>query len=164
MKKHTILFFSILMTGIVLTGCERPAKETEKATETAVVTESETTVAEKISETEPVTETTVSTPDSGDENVSSPEDSQDIKSQESADLEEYEEVIVTDSIDEEEEYFQCPYCAHWFTGDVYESHVQEERENDPSGGETEEEMVQCPDCGEWFEAGNVFRNHICSGR
>lgn len=31
-------------------------------------------------------------------------------------------------------------------------------------GRSEPEMVQCELCGGWYEAGNVFRNHICSGR
>lgn len=26
------------------------------------------------------------------------------------------------------------------------------------------EYVQCPDCGNWYEAGNVYRNHYCTGR
>ena len=28
---------------------------------------------------------------------------------------------------------------------------------------TEAEKVQCDACGGWYEAGNIFRNHICSG-
>ena len=32
-----------------------------------------------------------------------------------------------------------------------------------SGAEEPAELVQCELCGGWYEAGNVFRNHICSG-
>lgn len=31
-------------------------------------------------------------------------------------------------------------------------------------GKSQPEMVQCELCGGWYEAGNEFRNHICSGR
>ena len=31
-------------------------------------------------------------------------------------------------------------------------------------GSSQPEMVYCERCGGWYEAGNVFRNHICSGR
>lgn len=71
----------------------------------------------------------------------------------------------------EEEMMQCPYCAHWFSTvpdddlwNPYDRHMLEERESDAAGGQTEADMVQCPDCGNWYEAGNVFRNHICTGR
>lgn len=66
---------------------------------------------------------------------------------------------------------KCPYCGYWFSAETdgtsaspYELHVAEERANDPAGGQTEQEMVQCPDCGNWYESGNIFRNHICTGR
>ena len=31
-------------------------------------------------------------------------------------------------------------------------------------GKSQPEMVYCELCGGWYEAGNVFRNHICSGK
>lgn len=71
----------------------------------------------------------------------------------------------------EEEYLQCPYCAEWFSAqpdgglwNPYDRHMLEEREQNPGGQETEQEMAQCPDCLNWYETGNIFRNHICSGR
>lgn len=71
----------------------------------------------------------------------------------------------------EEEMMQCPYCAHWFSTvpdddlwNPYDRHMLEERESDAAGGQTEADMVQCPDCKNWYEAGNVFRNHLCTGQ
>ena len=70
----------------------------------------------------------------------------------------------------EEEYMQCPYCAHWFSTlpdgglwNPYDRHMMEEREKDAGSGMTETELVQCENCGNWYPAGNVFRNHICEG-
>lgn len=70
----------------------------------------------------------------------------------------------------EEEYVQCPYCAHWFStlddgnGSAYDRHLAEERATDSAHGLTEAELAECPDCGNWYPTGNVFRNHICEGR
>lgn len=75
----------------------------------------------------------------------------------------------------EEEYMQCPYCGEWFYAqpdgglwNPYDRHVLSERDRIEGGYEAEssaeQAMAQCPDCLNWYETGNIFRNHICSGR
>ncbi len=75
----------------------------------------------------------------------------------------------------EEEYMQCPYCGEWFYAqpdgglwNPYDRHVLSERDRIEGGYQmeqsTEQAMAQCPECLNWYETGNIFRNHICSGR
>lgn len=177
MKKRQLIIICCFVGMMILGGCQNKAgketttpkstevvtsetaKQTEASTEGAEVTEAITTEMPKV--TEPAaTEVPQQTEAAYTEILKETE------ADTSAVWEETNNETVSG-----EEMMQCPYCAYWFSavqdGDSlspYDLHMEEERANDLSNGETEEEMVQCPDCGNWYEAGNVFRNHACTGR
>lgn len=149
------MFFLSAVSAVCLTACsslKKPEKQTEaQTTESETETEEEKTTEKMTEKPEPVSTEDMEVPET--EAV-----------QEETDIAPPPPVY-------EEEYMQCPYCAQWFSaqpdGDLwnpYDRHVLDERDRIEGGQQTEQEMAQCPDCLNWYETGNIFRNHICSGR
>lgn len=173
-KKGLPLMLGIIM-ALSFTACGNLKKTTEQTPES----ETETRMTEKKTEKATEKETTKETAEKASEKqteqvpeaVTQPEVSEPAQTTEAPQTEaEYPGSVQSPSV-YEEDYKQCPYCSEWFSAqpdndlwNAYDRHMLEEREKHEGGQETEQEMVQCPDCLNWYEAGNIFRNHICTGR
>ena len=168
MKQRIVLLNCCVVLSVLLTGCQfvsdnigKEEKQNEIVTE--IVTETGRVDLEVEVESEEVKQDNEAAVGLGTVQVVPVQETE----TELEIIQIYEEPAV---VSYEEDYMQCPYCAHWFgtaddgNGSPYDKHIEEERAADSAHGLTEAELAECPDCGNWYPTGNIFRNHICEGR
>lgn len=169
MKRKTVLLWGCIFLSLLFSGCRGfDRQENDKISEK--ITESET---EKSADRNPAVGLGNLASSGSAPNTTVLEQTEAVVQTEGIQIEAMETELLepeTSPRTYEEEYMQCPYCAHWFStlpdggsSSPYDRHLMEERETDAGGGTTEAELVQCENCGNWYPAGNVFRNHICEG-
>lgn len=185
MYKRWIMIVCGAVLAVSLTACsmvKKPEKQTEALTtesETEIQSTEEETMEEETKEKETKVVTKPQTePQKPQTEVFIPQADKSVQSETSVQtISEVPQTMseVPSSPEYEEEYMQCPYCAEWFYAQPdgglwtpYDRHVLSERDRIEGGYQTEQPkeqaMAQCPNCLNWYETGNIFRNHICSGR